>query len=507
MRARRRTDSLPAPRRRTDSHQAPRRRTDSLPAPRRRTDSHHARRRRRIALVALIVLVLALIVVPTALAAAGGGSSGFGGGGGGGGGEGGKGFAIYILFQLLFRIALLGHGLGALVLLAVAILYVLLHRVMPGTRSFWSARENQGPAARRQSANRQRRVELAAAEAAEDNPAFAPDRVRNEATDLFLDIQAAWDEGDRTKLSRLVGPDLLTEWDRRLDDFERKGWHNHVEAVEAPRIEYVGLVHRGSPSADRVTVRIEAKLRDFVEDASGRRIKRAGRMTETVRAREFWTLARRGNRWILVSIEQGSEGAHGLSDEIVATPWSDDRGLRDQALVEQAVADALPDDVKPAEVADLQFTGDARAAALDLSLADGRFAPDVLEIAARRAVAAWAEAVDGDDSALKAIADREAIEQLLYAGDAGHRTRLVIRGPDVKRIRITGLDAAANPPRMDIDVDIIGRRYIEDRDTAALVAGSRSRTTGFTEHWTLALSGDETQPWRITHAANPVLSA
>jgi predicted lipid-binding transport protein (Tim44 family) len=379
--------------------------------------------------------------------------------------------------------------------------------MVPGTRNFWSTRGNQGPAARRQSAQRQRRVELAAAEAAEDNPAFAPDRVRHEATDLFLDIQSAWDAGNRAKLAQLVGPDLLAEWDRRLDDFERKGWHNRVEPVEPPRVEYVGLVHRGAPAADRVTVRIEAKLRDYVVDLSGRHIKRVGRMTETVRVREFWTLARRGNRWILVSIEQGGEGAHGLTDEIVATPWSDDSGLHDQALVEQAVADALPDNVKPSEVADLQFTGDARAAALDLSLADGRFAPDVLEIAARRAVAAWAEAVDGNDAALRAIADREAIEQLLYPGDPGHRTRLVIRGPSVKRIRITGLDAAAKPPHMNIDVDIVARRYVEDRDTAALVAGSRSRATGFTEHWTLALSDDETQPWRITRAANPILSA
>jgi predicted lipid-binding transport protein (Tim44 family) len=478
-------------------------------APRRRTAMTRRRiapaPRRRAALIFLAVLVLALIIVPPALAAAGGGSSGFGGGGGGG--EGGKGFAIYILFQLLFRIALLGHGLGVLILLGVAIAYVLLHRVRPGTRSFWSARENQGPAARRQSAKRQRSVELAAAEAAEDDPAFAPDRVRQEASSLFLGIQRAWDAGDRAALARLVGRDLLQEWERRLDDFARKGWRNRVEPVEAPRVEYVGLVHRADRGGDRVTVRIEAKLRDYVVDNHGRHIKRLGRVTETVRTREFWTLARRFNRWVLISIEQGGEGAHGLSDQIVATPWSDDRGLRDEALTERAVADALPDHIHPSEVADLQFDGDARAAALDLSLADGRFAPDMLEIAARRAVAAWADAVDGDDSALKAIADRQAIEQLLHPGDPDHRTRLVIRGPNVKRIRITGVEAAAAPPRMNIDVEIVGRRYIEDRATAALVAGSRGHATTFTEHWTLALSGDDKQPWRIARAANPVLSA
>ena len=68
------------------------------------------------------------------------------------------------------------------------------------------------------------------------------------------------------------------------------------------------------------------------------------------------------------------------------------------------MADAVPTGTSVAEVADLDFSGDARAAANDLSLADGRFAPDVLEVAARRAVQAWAEAVDGPDDRLRALA-------------------------------------------------------------------------------------------------------
>jgi hypothetical protein len=85
--------------------------------------------------------------------------------------------------------------------------------------------------------------------------------------------------------------------------------------------------------------------------------------------------------------------------------------------------------------------GDARAAALDLSVADPRFAPAVLEAAARRAVEAWALAVDGDDAALESVASREALGALLYPGDSSRRTRLVVRGPRVRAIRIAGLDA------------------------------------------------------------------
>jgi predicted lipid-binding transport protein (Tim44 family) len=225
-----------------------------------------------------------------------------------------------------------------------------------------------------------------------------------------------------------------------------------------------------------------------------------------VPVREFWTLAKgpAGHGWILLSIEQGAEGAHALEQELVASPWSDTQALRDEAMTEAAVADALPADVKPSEVADLSFTGDARAAALDLSLADGRFAPDLLEIAARRAVAAWAEAVDGSDDRLRGVASGEAMQDLLHPGDPSGRTRLVVRGPRVRQIRITGLDAASDPPTMSIEVDIVGRRYVEDRATAAVVAGDQSASSKFTEHWTLALGDDVRQPWRIVRVGAPL---
>ena len=152
-----------------------------------------------------------------------------------------------------------------------------------------------------------------------------------------------------------------------------------------------------------------------------------------------------------------------------------------------------------AEVADLDFEGDGRAAALDLSLADGRFAPDVLEVAARRAVAAWVDAVDGDDGPLLGISQRDAARELLHPGDPSERTaRLVVRGLDVRHISIVSLDAGSEPATMTIEVELAGRRYIEDRDTAAVVAGSQARAVKFTERWTLALDGPDEQPWLIT---------
>ena len=113
----------------------------------------------------------------------------------------------------------------------------------------------------------------------------------------------------------------------------------------------------------------------------------------------------------------------------------------------------------------------------------------MLEAAARRAVGAWAEAVDGDDAALERVASPEAASGLLYGGDATRKTRLVVRGPRVKRIRIAAVQVESVPATMTVDVELGGRRYVEDRDTASVVSGSKDGAATFTERWTLALDG------------------
>ena len=227
-------------------------------------------------------------------------------------------------------------------------------------------------------------MRTASAEAAEDDPYFAADELERHAVALFNAAQLAWDARDRPALARLVGPDLLVEWNRRLDDFDSKGWHNRVQVLGEPAVRYVGITNREDDAEDRAVVRIQAQLRAFVEDSNGRRIMRTGEHDETVTLQEYWTLARRDGQWMVQSIEQSAEGDHHLDEPIVASPWSDDQRLEDEAVTELAVADALPEGFTTADLAQVDFDGDARARALDLAVADGRFAPDVLEAAARR---------------------------------------------------------------------------------------------------------------------------
>ena len=54
-----------------------------------------------------------------------------------------------------------------------------------------------------------------------------------------------------------------------------------------------------------------------------------------------------------------------------------------------------------------------------------------------------------------------------------------------------------------VEAELNGRRYLEDRDTAAVLDGSKDHATTFTERWTLALGDDAATPWRIV-ATTPV---
>jgi predicted lipid-binding transport protein (Tim44 family) len=435
----------------------------------------------------ILILTLALLALgaAAAYAAPGGGTSGFGGGGGGGGGGGfsggggggtgsggGDGVAFLIFVGLVLAFLVFSAISGAI-----------------GVRKMRKRREA-----------RARAVELAAAEAADDDAAFEPGEVKGEAAALLKLLVQAWTARDREAMRRMLAADLMVEWERRLDDFDRKRWHNVCELQGEPQVEYLGLVNRADDADDRVVVRVSSTQRDIVVDAHGNRMTRNDSGREIVQVSEYWTLGKRHGRWILLSIEQDKEGAHNLDAEIVATPWGDDARLRDEAVTELATSDAVPED-QIAGLADLDFDGGARAAALDLAMVDGRFAPDVLEAAARRAVAAWADAVDGDDAALERAATPEAVRDLLYAGDASERTRLVVRGPRLKALRITALHADATPPAMSVEADLSGRRYRENRDTVAVVEGSKDREVAFTERWTMVLDGDAEVPWRIGSAS------
>ncbi|WP_217924213.1 TIM44-like domain-containing protein [Miltoncostaea oceani] len=444
---------------------------------------------------ALRALVLTLVVLAaqaaTALGAAGGGSGGFGGGGGGGGGggySGGGGSGSGSGGSL--------SGTGALVVFGGVAVVLVFGFIQEKRKATWSrsyAKARDALTASRREARREE-VERKARVAAEDDAAFEAEKVRGEAELLFASIQRAWDEDDRDALAAMVAPDLMTEWRLRLEDFASKGWRNRVE-VTSSDVEYVGMTNRMDDADDRVVVRVSAELQDYVIDGSGNRINHSGNSGSESHLREYWTLGKRDGRWTLLSIEQDEEGTHQLDAPLEADP-SEDRRMTDRARVEAAQRNALPEGFTHAEIDD-EDAATALAKARDLSLSDERFDPDVIDLTVRRGVAAWADAVDGDDAAFAHIARPELLQELLHPPAGGRSVRLVVRAPVVVGTTLTDVDADAVPPTATVHMQIEGVRYVEDRNTLDVVAGSRNGTTRFDGTWTLSLDGPEDSPWRI----------
>jgi hypothetical protein len=86
---------------------------------------------------------------------------------------------------------------------------------------------------------------------------------------------------------------------------------------------------------------------------------------------------------------------------------------------------------------------------------DSRLGADAVIGAVRRAVAAWVLAVDGDETALAAVAEPQAAHFLLHP--SGGRWQ-VAPGPAVTLIQIWGFEPEAEPPRVRVSWRFTGSR-------------------------------------------------
>ena len=116
--------------------------------------------------------------------------------------------------------------------------------------------------------------------------------------------------------------------------------------------------------------------------------------------------------------------------------------------------------------------------------------------AARLAVDAWVRAVDGDDAALTAMAEPDAAHWLMHPV---RKNWQVAPGPSVTQIRISAVDAGADPPRLSLSFQFTGHRQFADPSLAA--PGSAGRTaageTVFAGLLSLVLQGTGPWPWRL----------
>jgi hypothetical protein len=140
------------------------------------------------------------------------------------------------------------------------------------------------------------------------------------------------------------------------------------------------------------------------------------------------------------------------------------------------------------------------AAAVMTEAGEGWFGADMAARGARLAVAAWATAVNGDDSRLASMADPDAANWLLHPV---RKAWAIAPGPVVTEITIWTVKPAAEPPELGVTWRFTGRqRPVEPRPPEPGLA----RPSGWTDveqvfvgNLTLAFTGPAAWPWRLTH--------
>jgi hypothetical protein len=152
------------------------------------------------------------------------------------------------------------------------------------------------------------------------------------------------------------------------------------------------------------------------------------------------------------------------------------------------------------EAAELDVYPDAAAAMTEAGA--GWFGRELAVGAARHALTAWATAVNGDQTALAAIADPDRVDWLLYP-ESYHTWRrqwVIAPGPVLTELAITRIETAAEPPQLDVKWQFTGRRrWVEAGPEASgpETAGERDDERAFVGILGLTLTGSGAWPWRL----------
>jgi hypothetical protein len=154
--------------------------------------------------------------------------------------------------------------------------------------------------------------------------------------------------------------------------------------------------------------------------------------------------------------------------------------------------------VASAQTAGLRYTKSAAAAIRQAGAADRRLDAGFIDASVRRIVAAWARAVQGDETALAAFARPEAVQALLHPVRAGQRTRLTARDLRVTDITVDRSQPDAWPPVLVIRCDCRGVRLVEDLGTGSVLSGDRDAEAAFLQILEISPDGPEPWPWRVT---------
>lgn len=342
---------------------------------------------------------------------------------------------------------------------------------------------------------RRRTLQPAAADAALDDSGLEVAALEAAAVELLHGYVHAWAVCDEPALRALATERQGERWVAHARAMlPQPHLRRDVVAVRGLSASLAGLQNRHEAVRASVFVDGDADLAVVGRDAPPAR----GRTWQMPLA-AYWTLERRDDGWIVQAVREEHEGRAQLESEVVATPWADP-ALGDDALLELADGDAAVSVGAPLPAMSGVHGGSEAVTALeDLALVDARAAPAVVELCARRMLAAWEEAVAGDDQPLRALAHESAAERLLDRYRDG--TVRVLADLRVDSLAITAAEPAATPPWVRVDARLSARWYRRHEATGAVRAGARGRARlpldG--ELW-LTLEATGPTPWRLRAA-------
>ena len=323
----------------------------------------------------------------------------------------------------------------------------------------------------------QRESDVIAAVARDDptSEPLLPDELRRFVIGRVAEERDHWERGDASGIGELF-----------RSEFGGPPGSHRIRAVHGPQVRIVWATRESGQERWRVVVMVCLELSAAARSWRLIWSEQAYKTFSVEKA--FWTLVHEGEGWRVDRVEPLDEGRHYLDDPL---PGCSDQELHEQATISTAV-DGPALHVAVAELTDVDASAEVQL--LDLSVVDGRFAPDVIAACVCEIARAWEAASTGSDpKSLEPWATPRAIDQLLRPTPNGLRR---VRNLQTRHVRITTLTADAEPATIDVSAGLQGKRWLATH-RGGRISGSRTRRRDFTEHWTLRLDPSAATPWRL----------
>ena len=329
---------------------------------------------------------------------------------------------------------------------------------------------------------RANRAHLAAIEAAEDDPSFSPDVIRQYVSQVVALAGSLWQTESPGAVHGRPDAELVSKWAR-----SRQAWlGGGLRVMGKPSVDLLGVVNRDDEDENRVDLRVRVWIHC--------KQPRCGRF---MHLDERWTLGRSGGRWVVVSMGGDPLAGPVLTAPLVPNRSFDTDRLREQSLAELADGQKVGDNVALSE---LVSADEPPALALqDLSVLDGRFAPGLIAAELAHLVEAWEEAATGSEVPLAQLANEEARTALLRPG---HRIRLVTQDAELKSWKPTKLDLSRQPPAIEVRLDVEAVRFVTT-EHGGHITGDESARRRMALAWVLELTSSSQTPWRLISSNNP----